>query len=238
MTMQARRSSETATLTRPVRAEGGTTAAPAPATAPTGTASAAAGRVIRDHVDALHGVLAALQSEADHLATWGRTLADHLEAGGRALVAGNGGSAAEAQHLTAELVGRFDGDRKAYSAIALNADSSSVTAIGNDYGFDEVFARQVRAHARPGDVVILLSTSGASANLLSAAAACREVGARSWAVTGPGPNPLSTACDDAICLPGASPNVQEAELVAVHAVCLAFDARVREFAADAPEARS
>ncbi len=189
--------------------------------------------VIRDHVDALHDVLSALQEKAEHLALWGRALADHLEAGGRALVAGNGGSAAEAQHLTAELVGRFDGDRKAYSAIALNADSSSVTAIGNDYGFDEVFARQVRAHARPGDIVILLSTSGASANLLSAAAACAEVGARSWAVTGPGPNPLSTACDEAICLPGSSPNVQEAELVAVHAMCLAFDARVREFASTA-----
>lgn len=191
------------------------------------------GAAIRRHIGDLHDVLDALSTESDHLASWGRTLAEHLHAGGRALVAGNGGSAAEAQHLTAELVGRFDGDRRAFSAIALNADSSSVTAIGNDYGFDEVFARQVRAHARTGDIVILLSTSGASANLLGAAAACAEARARSWAVTGPGPNPLSSACDDSICLTGSSPNVQEAELVAVHALCLAFDARVRELEAEA-----
>lgn len=120
--------------------------------------------------------------------------------GGRLLAAGNGGSAAQAQHLTAELVGRYRTDRPPFSAIALHADTSSTTAIANDYGVDELFARQVRAHGRPGDVLILLSTSGASANLLSAAAAGRAAGLHVWALTGPAPNPLAAAADEAFCV--------------------------------------
>lgn len=195
----------------------------------TGTRPAAAERAvdaIAEHVRGVVPVLNALELESPRLARWAMHLAGRLEAGGRLLVAGNGGSAAEAQHLAAEFVGRFRGERRPYAAIALNTDSSAVTAIGNDYGFQEVFARQVRAHARPGDVVLLLSTSGASANLLAAAHASADSGAVSWAITGPAPNPLASACDDAITLPGASPNVQEAELVAVHALCVAFDALV------------
>ena len=117
----------------------------------------------------------------------------------RLLAAGNGGSAAEAQHLTAEFVGRFDGDRRAFSAICLHGDTSAVTAIGNDYGYDEVFARQVTAHAPPGDVLVLLSTSGTSAE---PACARRRPAARrarpSGRMTGPGPNPLTEAADDAL----------------------------------------
>ena len=94
-----------------------------------------------------------------------------LAAGGRLLAAGNGGSAAQAQHLTAELVGRYRDERPGYSAIALHADTSTLTAVGNDYGFDSLFARQVTAHGRPGDILILLSTSGRSPNLLAAAEA-------------------------------------------------------------------
>ncbi|CAM5680972.1 D-sedoheptulose 7-phosphate isomerase OS=Streptomyces griseomycini OX=66895 GN=FHS37_002862 PE=4 SV=1 [Streptomyces griseomycini] len=107
-----------------------------------------------------------------------------LGGGGRLLAAGNGGSAAQAQHLTAEIVGRYRDDRPPFSAIALHADTSSTTAIANDYGVDEVFARQVRAHGREGDVLMLLSTTGASANLLSAADAARAAGVRVWALTG------------------------------------------------------
>lgn len=180
-------------------------------------------RVVAEHVRAVAPTLAALERQAPRIARWASHLADRLESGGRLLVAGNGGSAAEAQHLSAEFVGRFRADRRPYAAIALNCDSSAVTAIGNDYGYDEVFARQVRAHARRGDVVLLLSTSGASANLLMAARAAAESGATSWALTGPAPNPLASACDDAIALPGAGASVQEAQLVAVHALCVAFD---------------
>ena len=181
---------------------------------------------IEQHIDSLAGVLESLRAESAHLAAWGTDLARRLHSGARALAAGNGGSAAEAQHLTAELVGRFDGERRAFSAISLHADTSSVTAIANDYGFDEVFARQVRGHGRAGDVLLLLSTSGRSRNLLNAASTARELGVTTWALTGPGPNPLVDAVDDYIALPGISANVQEAQLVAVHAVCRAFDREI------------
>jgi hypothetical protein len=118
-------------------------------------------------------------------------------------------------------------DRPAFSAIALHADTSSTTAIANDYGVDEVFARQVRAHGRPGDVLMLLSTSGASANLLSAADAARAAGMRVWALTGPAPNPLLAGSDESLCVEAPTgATVQELHLVAVHMVCAAFDAAV------------
>lgn len=182
---------------------------------------------VDDHLRELGAALIAARKHSRHLEQWGRELALRLGSGRRLLVAGNGGSAAEAQHLTAELVGRYQGDRPAYSAIALSAETSSVTAIGNDYGFEQVFARQVRAHARAQDLVLLLSTSGSSPNLLHAAAAARQVGATSWALTGPAPNPLADACDDAISIDASSPHVQECQLAAIHAVCAVFDAQVR-----------
>ncbi len=183
--------------------------------------------VVDAHLDALAPVLADLRTRAPRLTKWGREMADRMSHGARLLAAGNGGSAAEAQHLTSELVGRFDGDRRPFSAIALHSESSAVTAIGNDYGFDEVFARQVHAHARSGDIVVLLSTSGRSQNLLRAAAAARAAGATTWAMTGPGPNPLVEACDEHIALDGPSANVQEAQLVAVHAICRSFESRLQ-----------
>jgi D-sedoheptulose 7-phosphate isomerase len=181
---------------------------------------------VRDHLDGLAETLAGLRGQASRINHWGSVLARRLVAGGRLLAAGNGGSAAEAQHLTAELVGRFRDDRRPFSAIALCAESSSLTAIGNDYGYDQVFARQVTAHARPSDIVVLLSTSGRSPNLLEAAKAARLAGATCWALTGPAPNPLADLVDDALCLPGSSVNVQEAQLVAVHVLCKAFEAAV------------
>lgn len=200
----------------------------ATAEAPTMEPVSAAATRIGDHLGELLPVLAALRTRIPVLTEWGRTIADILLQGGRVLAAGNGGSAAEAQHLTAELVGRFESDRRPFSAIALHADTSSLTAIGNDYGYDHVYARQVHAHARPGDVVVLLSTSGRSANLLRAAEAAKVVGARAWALTGTGPNPLCRACDEHIALPGPAQNVQEAQLVAVHALCLAVEAALAE----------
>jgi phosphoheptose isomerase len=184
-------------------------------------------RVVLDHVAASVPVIASLVDHRDRIADWADDIAARLVAGRRLLAAGNGGSAAEAQHLTSELTGRFDGDRRAYSAISLHAESSAVTAIGNDYGFEEVFARQVSAHARAGDVVVLLSTSGKSPNLLRAAEAARAVGARVIAMTGSRPNPLAEAVDDAVCIDGPSANVQEAQLVLVHALCRAMEPALR-----------
>ena len=183
--------------------------------------------VLGAHVDRLAGALPALRAAAPTLARWGADLGERLLAGSRLLAGGNGGSAAEAQHLTAELVGRFDGERCPLAAIALHADTSSVTAIGNDYGYEQVYARQVRAHARPGDVVVLFSTSGRSPNLLAAAAtAAAGAGATRWAITGPGPNPLADACDEAVCMPGDTATVQECHLAALHMLCSAVDAAV------------
>ena len=182
--------------------------------------------LVEDHLASLAATLDGVRAESRRFTAWGTELADRLRHGQRLLAAGNGGSAAEAQHLTAELVGRYRREREPLSAIALHADTSSLTALGNDYGFTEVFARQVRAHGRPGDVLILLSTSGRSENLLAAAEAARALGVTVWALTGPGPNPLADAADDAIRLPGPTPAVQEAHLVAVHLLCETVDARL------------
>ncbi|MET9323545.1 SIS domain-containing protein [Streptomyces sp. NPDC003038] len=178
------------------------------------------------HCQSLQDALERLRRDGiGRLADWGGRLAGILTGGGRLLAAGNGGSAAQAQHLTAELVGRYREERPAYSAIALHAETSSLTAIGNDYGFDHVFARQVSAHGRPGDVLLLLSTSGRSANLIAAAATARTTGLQVWAMTGPGPNPLAEIADETLCIDAPrTATVQEAHLVAVHLLCESFDA--------------
>ncbi|MEH0939138.1 D-sedoheptulose-7-phosphate isomerase [Micromonospora psammae] len=176
--------------------------------------------VLAGHLSLLAEALLPFRASEQLLARWGAELAGTLSGGGRLLVAGNGGSAAEAQHLTAELVGKLRDDREPYSAIALHAETSALTAIGNDYGYDEIFARQVRAHGRQGDILLLMSTSGASPNLLAAARAGREAGLRCWAFTGPTPNPLAEACHEALAV--ASPEsqvVQELHLVATHVLC-------------------
>jgi phosphoheptose isomerase len=172
------------------------------------------------HLDDLRTGLASLERHNALIEGWGRQLTPVLAGGGRLLAAGNGGSAAEAQHLTAELVGRFETDRAPLAALALHAETSSTTAIGNDFGGDEVFARQVQAHGRPGDVLMLLSTSGRSTNLLAAADRAHACGLLVWAMTGPGPNPLADVADEALTVETESPTaVQEIHLVAVHALC-------------------
>ena len=165
------------------------------------------------HVRALLDALPAL--DTDRLDAWGVHLASVLVGGGRLLCAGNGGSAAQAQHLTAELVGRYRDDRPALSAIA------------NDYGYDAVFARQVQAHGRPGDVFLGLSTSGRSGNVLAAMEAARDGGLTVWALTGTGPNPMTALADDAVAVSApATATVQEVHQVAVHLVCAAVDLQV------------
>jgi D-sedoheptulose 7-phosphate isomerase len=180
--------------------------------------------VIEEHFTTLCGVLERTSSTAPKIREWGHHLAGVLLGGGRLLTCGNGGSAAEAQHLSGELVGRFLHDRQPLSAIALHADTSASTAIVNDYGEHELFARQVRAHGRPGDVLISLSTSGSSQNVVAAAKAAHELGVTTWALTGPAPNPLAALCDDAITVEAQSvATVQEVHLVLVHALCAALD---------------
>jgi D-sedoheptulose 7-phosphate isomerase len=180
-----------------------------------------------DHVDALAEALAGARHDLRRLEHWGEELADVLLDGGRLLAVGNGGSAAEAQHLTAELVGRYRTERRPLSAIALCTETSSMTAIGNDYGADEMFARGVRAHGRPGDILVALSTSGTSPNVLAAVKAAYETGLTTWAMAGPAPNPLAAMCDDAICVEASTTaTVQEVHLLLVHALCIALDDRL------------
>ena len=176
------------------------------------------------HLAQLAGPLDALHADVERLEHWGRTLAGVLAGGGRLLAAGNGGAAAQAQHLTAELVGRYRDDRPPFSAIALCAESSAVTAIGNDYGIEELFARQVRAHGRPGDVLVTISTSGRSPNVVAAADAASGAGMRTWAFTGPPGNPLSERADDCVCVDSPhTATVQEIHLIAIHLLCAAVD---------------
>jgi D-sedoheptulose 7-phosphate isomerase len=178
----------------------------------------------RRHLDELVGALAGLDGDLQRLETWGRRLAAVLVRGGRLLAAGNGGSAAQAQHLTSELVGRYRDDRPPFSAIALCAEAPAVTAIGNDYGIAQVFARQVCGHGRPGDVLVALSTSGRSSNVLAAVDAALEVGMTTWALTGRPGNPLAARCDDAVCVDSPhTATVQEIHLIAVHLLCAAVD---------------
>ncbi|WP_067179004.1 D-sedoheptulose-7-phosphate isomerase [Microtetraspora niveoalba] len=172
------------------------------------------------HLLRLTETLSAVDAQLPTIHAWGLKLAAVLTGGGRLLACGNGGSAAEAQHLTAELVGRFRSDRCPYAAIPLHADTSTVTAIGNDFGAEEVYARQVRAHGRPGDVLLCLSTSGASGNVMAAAAAGRECGLTTWALTGRAPNPLSGLCDETFAVPaGDCATVQEVHLAMIHMLC-------------------
>jgi D-sedoheptulose 7-phosphate isomerase len=181
------------------------------------------------HIEQLIEALRSPQTRLQTARQWGTQLAGPMLAGNRLLVAGNGGSAAEAQHLTAELVGRYASERQPLSAIALHAETSSLTAIGNDYGAGEAYARQVAAHGREGDTVLLLSTSGRSRNVLAAAERARALSLTIWAMTGPAPNPLAELADDAICVDGAdSAIIQEVHLVAIHALCEALDAQISE----------
>ena len=179
----------------------------------------------RAHIDAIREGIDLLYASSEKLDAWGRDIAAVVGSGrGRLLAAGNGGSAAQAQHLTAELVGRYFEDRRPFSAIALHAETSSLTALVNDYPPDEVFARQVHAHGRQGDVLLLLSTSGKSRNLLLAVEAAREVGVRTLGLTGKAPNPLADACDDAVAFDARSTaTVQELHQIAVHLLCASCD---------------
>jgi D-sedoheptulose 7-phosphate isomerase len=154
-----------------------------------------------------------------------RELVDAIRDGGRVLVAGNGGSAAHAQHLSAELVGRYvDKCRAPCSAIALHSETSSLTAVANDFGWNDVFSRQVQAHGRPGDALVTISTSGRSTNLIRAAEVARRAQVRVLAITGRAPNPLADRADVAVSIDAdATPTVQEIHQVVIHLLCDAVD---------------
>jgi D-sedoheptulose 7-phosphate isomerase len=157
---------------------------------------------------------------APQLVAVARLTAERLRQGAKVLAFGNGGSAADSQHLAAELVNRFRIDRPPLAAVALTTDSSALTAIGNDFGFDQVFEKQVRALARPGDVAVGISTSGASPNVLRALAAAREAGCTCVGLTGESGEAMAVLCDHLVRVPSReTPRVQECHVAWIHAFC-------------------
>jgi D-sedoheptulose 7-phosphate isomerase len=154
-------------------------------------------------------------------------VADALAAGRLVLFCGNGGSAGDAQHLAAELVGRYALERGAYRAVALTTDSSVLTAVGNDYGFEHVFERQVQGLAGPGDVLVAITTGGRSPNVVLAAEAARKLGGHVVALLGPDPSPLDDLAAVALHAPGETPGlVQQGHITIGQALCGWVEARL------------
>ena len=171
--------------------------------------------------------LAAAQTLAAPIARAGELLAETLRAGGKVLACGTGGSAADAQHFAAELVNRFERERAPLPGLALTTDTSTLTSIANDYAYDQVFSKQVRALARKGDVLLAITTSGNSPSVLEAVGAAHDTGVRVVALTGNGGGKLSAllgAEDVQVCVPHKSTaRIQEVHLLALHCLCDAID---------------
>ena len=150
----------------------------------------------------------------------GHLLIDCYEAGHKLMVAGNGGSAADAQHIAAEFVSRFNFDRPGLPALALTTDTSILTAVGNDYGYDQLFRRQIEANGVGGDVFLGISTSGNSPNILQALEAARLKGIMTFGLTGKTGGKMRELCDYCLCVPSeATPRIQEAHILIGHTLC-------------------
>jgi D-sedoheptulose 7-phosphate isomerase len=162
----------------------------------------------------------ALKANVSSVVAAARMIERCLRDGGKVMFCGNGGSAADAQHLAAELMGRFLVDRAPMASVALTVDSSALTAIGNDYGFEQVFARQVQGLGRTGDVLVGISTSGNSANVVAAFAAAHEIGIRTVALTGGGGGKMGELAELLINAPSLStPRIQEMHIAIGHTIC-------------------
>lgn len=181
-------------------------------------------RSLAEHLATIQGLLDAKLGEIEQA---GRLICDTLASGSKVLLCGNGGSAADAQHIAAELVGRYEQPRRAFPAIALTTDTSALTALSNDYGYEEVFARQVQALATAGDVLIAISTSGKSQNIIKAAERARAIGCKTIGLTGISGEPLASYCDVAIVVPALrTSRVQEAHITIGHLWCEMVDALI------------
>jgi phosphoheptose isomerase len=176
-------------------------------------------------VDGLRVRHALVTDHLDAILTAATVMREALDAGHKVLLCGNGGSAADAQHIAAELVGRFVVERRALPAIALTTDTSALTAIGNDYGYDVVFSRQVEALGNPGDVLVAITTSGKSPNVVSAITAARARGMKVIVLTGAKGAPLVAECDAGVAVPSTdTARIQECHITIGHLLCEAVDA--------------
>jgi D-sedoheptulose 7-phosphate isomerase len=189
--------------------------------------AALAARIAAHFSESANLKLSCSESLSQLLARAGELLAESLRAGGKVLACGNGGSAADAQHFAAELVNRFERERAPLAGIALTTDTSTLTSIANDYAFTQVFSKQLRAIGRRGDVLIGISTSGNSANVVEAIGAAHEMGVRVVALTGNGGGKMAAALgaqDVHICVPHRkTARIQEVHLLALHCLCDAID---------------
>ncbi|MBL0311901.1 MAG: D-sedoheptulose 7-phosphate isomerase [Holophagaceae bacterium] len=168
-------------------------------------------------------------AEMDHILAQADDMAERLRRGCKILICGNGGSAADAQHLAAELSGRYLKERKALAGIALTTDTSALTAIGNDYGFDFVFSRQVEALARPGDLLIGISTSGNSANVIKAVESAEHMGVHTLGLLGRDGGKLKNMVDDALVVPSTiTARIQEVHQMVYHFWCEILDERFEQ----------
>lgn len=166
--------------------------------------------------------------EIDHIVDLGTNLADCLLSGGKILICGNGGSAADAQHFAAELSGRFVTERRGLAGIALTTDTSALTAIGNDYGFEMVFSRQTEALGRSGDYLICISTSGNSKNIMLAAKTARELGLKTLGLLGKDGGQLKNMLDDCLIVPSnVAARVQEIHIMVIHFLCEIVDEKFK-----------
>lgn len=179
-------------------------------------------RIAAHFQSSLAGLTEAVQS-SELLATT-HTIADiitnALRAGNKLLLIGNGGSAADAQHIAAEIVGRYKQERPGWAAIALTTDTSALTAIANDYGFEQIFARQVQGLGKPGDVLFALTTSGRSPNILAALRVARDIGITTIGFTGTKGESMRASCDHLLVAPSEdTPVVQQIHMMVMHAIC-------------------
>jgi D-sedoheptulose 7-phosphate isomerase len=200
---------------------------PAPGAAP---ASALQAQIAAHFADSARLKQAAAPLLAGPIARAVELMVQALRAGGKILACGNGGSAADAQHFAAELVNRFERERAPLAGLALTTDSSTLTSIGNDYSYEQVFEKQLRALGRRGDVLLAISTSGNSANVLAALRAARELGIAAVALTGNGGGKMAAllgAHDVHVCVPHArTMRIQEVHLLALHCLCDGIDTRL------------
>lgn len=190
----------------------------------TNDSTAAASLLKRSLEEHLQTLKALLDSGLPDVESAGRVICDALAAGNKILLCGNGGSAADAQHIAAELVGRYEDQRRPFPAIALTTDTSALTALSNDFGYEEVFARQVQALGKPGDVLIAISTSGKSPNIVRAAEAARSLGCKTIGLTGAHAEPLSHYCFITVkVLSERTARVQEGHITIGHLWCEMVD---------------
>jgi D-sedoheptulose 7-phosphate isomerase len=184
-------------------------------------------RIRRHFTDSANLKLACVEILAPQIVRAAESMTQCLLADGKILACGNGGSAADAQHFSAEMLGRFERERMGLPAIALTTDTSTLTAIGNDYDYSEVFSKQVAALGREGDVLLAITTSGNSGTVLAAVRIAQERGKRIVALTGKGGGRLGELCraeDVHICVPhGTTARIQETHILAIHCLCDAID---------------